>query len=651
MNEREQLIKQAQEKWEREQLISQARAKWEKENSGGVREGSPEDRVNKGGMIAAALRKGAQGFYGGGYDELAGALETVPNMVKDGKGVGESYREGRDYYRDVQDETEKQYPITSKVAELVGSVVGPGKYMKGLKSTVAVGGLMGLLGSKADLTKGNILPAAVDAAEAAALGGVGYGLAKGAEKVFKKGVGLVAPKLRGGVERVIGKAEKRADAEDLMNALKKVSPDIENVPPYLLTQPGSQQQKIAGHLMKSPTVGGQYVRDEMKPVFKGLDAFANDVSDAASVNSLFDSGKMVKGGIQKRFSEMIEPAEKAYEALESKFAKTPLNYLGLKRGLNLLKKEYKNDFTGSAQKLINQIESTVLPQIDDAGNPVGGLTSVADLKDFRTKMGKFLGGNPSDTEREIINRMYGVLTRERDRSILARSVQGGSKIGRSVRAKGLLNEIKNADKTYKDAIKNTSDALGIKSSRRNAQSGLIRDYLEKTPNEQLVKDLFTKNDAAKLNSLKQNFPAEFDELRRQSLSEIVSKATHNGVLSPQKLSTALAKLPKESKELMLGSLKDRAEAVEMVLGAIPSLNPSDTATKLEIAKLFNVFRPLSALEGWANNATSVFQRRAIGDAAFSMPEGPLKKVGKGLLRGADLKKSLPLGLIQSNQDR
>lgn len=610
-----------------------------------------QDRVNKGGLIGAVLRKGAEGFYGGGYDELAGALETVPNMVKEGKGVGDSYRQGRDYYRDVLDETEKEYPTTSKIAEFIGALAGPGKYIKGAKSAAAIGGLMGLAGSRADLTKGDVLPAAVDTAEGAALGGVGYGVAKGAEGLLKKGIERVAPVMRGGAERVIGKAEKRPDADALIEAIKKVSPDAEKIPPYLLTAPSSQQQKIAGHLMKSPTIGGQSVREEMKPIFKGLDAFADDVSGAASPNSLYDSGKLVKSGLQKRFSEMIAPAEQAYEALESKFAKTPLNYLGLKRGINLLKKDYKNDFTGAAQKLISQIENTVLPQIDDAGNPVGGLTSVADLKDFRTKMGKFLGGNPSDTEREIVNRMYGVLTRERDRSILAGSVQSGSKIGRSVKAKGLLNEIKSADKTYKDAIQNTSEALGLNSSRRNSQSVLIRDYLEKTPNEQLVKDLFTKNDVAKLKSLQKNFPTEFDELRRQSLSEIVNKATHNGILSPQKLSTALSKLPKESKELMLGSLKDRAEAVEMVLGAIPNLNPSDTATKLEIAKLFNVFSPGEALGGWLRNAGSLYQKRAIGDAAFSMPDGPIRKAGKGLLRGADLKRSLPLGLIQTNQDR
>lgn len=651
MGEREQLIKAAKEKWEREQLVSEAKTKWERENNGGVSVGSPQDRVNKGGLIAAALRKGAEGFYGGGYDELAGALETVPNMVKDGKGVGESYRQGRDYYRDVLDETSKQYPYVSKAAEFVGSLVGPGKYIKGSKSAAAVGGLMGLAGSRADLTKGEVLPSVVDTAEGSALGGVGYGVAKGLEKGLKKGIDAIAPKFRGGADRMIGKAEKRPDAEALVDALKKVSPDIEKAPPYLLTAPGSQQQKIAGHLMKSPTIGGQGVRDEMKPIFKGLDSFAGDVSDAASANSLYDSGKLVKSGLQKRFSEMVAPAEQAYEALESKFAKTPLNYLGLKRGLNVLKRDYKNDFTGSAQKLISQIENTVLPQIDDAGNQVGGLTSVADLKDFRTKMGKFLGGNPSDTEREIVNRMYGVLTRERDRSILAGSVQSGSKIGRSVKAKGLLNEIKSADKTYKDAIQNTSEALGIKSSRRNSQSGLIRDYLEKTPNEQLVKDLFTKNDVAKLKSLQKNFPTEFDELRRQSLSEIVGKATHNGILSPQKLSTALSKLPKESKELMLGSLKDRAEAVELVLGAIPTLNPSDTATKLEIAKLFNVFSPGEAIGSWARNAGSLYQKRAIGDAVFSVPDGPLRRMGRGLIRGADLKKSVPLGLIQSNQDR
>lgn len=143
------------------------------------------ETVKKDGYIPAALRSFGQGFYGGGYDELVGGLETAGGLLGD-------YRGRRDELRDIEKETSRQYPITSGTAKLAGLIAGPGKFIKGAKQVAALGGAMGALGSEGDLTKGQLGPVAADSAVGAAEALAGYGLLKAPGKIKNLPPGKVA---------------------------------------------------------------------------------------------------------------------------------------------------------------------------------------------------------------------------------------------------------------------------------------------------------------------------------------------------------------------------------------------------------------------------------------------------------------------------
>lgn len=165
-----------------------------------------KSRVIKGGLPAAAIRKGMQGLLGGYYDEAVGAIGAIPKSLMEGKGIGDSYREGRDEIRGLLGETEAQYPKTSSVANIAGAIAGPGKLVKGAKGALVAGGLLGLGESKADLTKGEVGRAALDTGVGTVAGGVGYGLAKAAEPLLKP----IAKKISGGLTKVSGKLAEKA---------------------------------------------------------------------------------------------------------------------------------------------------------------------------------------------------------------------------------------------------------------------------------------------------------------------------------------------------------------------------------------------------------------------------------------------------------
>jgi hypothetical protein len=98
------------------------------------------------------------------------------------------------------------FPKPQGVANIAGAIAGPGKLVKGAKGALAAGGLLGLGESKADLTKGEVGKAALDAGVGTVGGGVGYGLGKVVEPLLKP----VAKKISGGLSKVSGKLAEKA---------------------------------------------------------------------------------------------------------------------------------------------------------------------------------------------------------------------------------------------------------------------------------------------------------------------------------------------------------------------------------------------------------------------------------------------------------
>lgn len=408
------------------------------------------------------------------------------------------------------------------------------------------------------------------------------------------------------------------NADEIAKAAQEVVGEGKSFPEFLLTDDKSTQ-RLADYLRKSPTPGGAIVRSSMQPVEEGLKKYGEEVVARAATphQTAFETGTAVSKGIGSRIDEMVEPAKKVYEGLEGQFKDTPLNYVAMKRGFNSLRKKYATDFTGSSQKLIDQLEDTAM-----------NIKNVEELRNFRTNLGKYLQGNVSDAERDIVNEMYGIMTRERNRSIIGSAMKGSGKIGRQARAEGLLGQLKGADKTYRESFGKISDALGVEGSAKHGMRSKVRDLLEGTPPEQLTKKLFDRGDVRKLTALKEHFPEQFELLRANSLSELIAKSSPTGELSLQRFKTNLNNLQPEVREMLLGDLSTRQKSVETVLNALPpNFNPSDTATRIEFESIFSPVKSALSL-----GQAGLLKARTAG----LRPDGLIKKVGskaEGLLKG------------------
>lgn len=122
-----------------------------------------------------------QGLTLGGFDELgglAGGAESAVKSIASGElpkwqNMLNAYRKTRDTLRDLRDESRMVYPESSGVREFIGGLatapIAPAA--SPVKAGAALGAVAGLGGSDADVTKGEVLPAAAHTVGGALLGG------------------------------------------------------------------------------------------------------------------------------------------------------------------------------------------------------------------------------------------------------------------------------------------------------------------------------------------------------------------------------------------------------------------------------------------------------------------------------------------------
>ncbi len=159
--------------------------------------------------VESGLRGAAQGFSLGYGDEIAGAFGAALDKIagsRSGRGGNKPFidlfREKRDKERLRNEAASKENPWSYGVSQF-GGAIGPAILTGGSAAAlVGTGAVAGFGGSNADLTKGELVPAAIDTAVGGGLGYAGALIPKGFSKVGKK----ISDKLGAGAENMAVRA-------------------------------------------------------------------------------------------------------------------------------------------------------------------------------------------------------------------------------------------------------------------------------------------------------------------------------------------------------------------------------------------------------------------------------------------------------------
>jgi len=556
----------------------------------------PQEEMSK---PEAALVGGTQGLTAGFSDELRGAIASPVGAAKEigrkyfGYEPGENYdglqledqdiakyKSKRDLYRYLQDKAAADQPYTYYPSAVAGGLVSGGAGVKALQATgkaalPIIGGLGGLgesssktaMGDVGMTTAGAILP-----------------------KVAEKGLGYAGK----GLSYVGGKMKRFAPvsefADKVTAGVKDLAGPEAKVPGYMLTDDRTAGD-LASTLLREPTLAGAAERATMEPIKEGIERGAKELVSDAGTLSPFQAGESVKSGFQRVFASKLKPAEMVYERVEDAYAKLPINTMAWKRGMTKIAKDVgKYDFTGKSGKMLDDLNETFVKNIKTVG----------DLRKFRTQVGKYLGPEATDAERAVMGEVYGVLSRERNRSILAHAMKGTSKIGRDQRSLEAVKELVAADKMYSGALREMTELLPVKGGKSQAVRGQISRYLEQIPPEKLARQAFNTNDVGRLRILQSKFPEQFATLRQLELQRLVTRSSKDGVMNSRRLATNLQKYSPEVQEMLFGKNVGKAKSIVDVFSGIPQeINPSGTSVRLDFGDIGN---PAQNMKSMANRA-------------------------------------------------
>ncbi len=143
----------------------------------------------------------------------------------------------------------------------------------------------------------------------------------------------------------------------------------------------------------------------------------------------------------------------------------------------------------------------------------------------------------------------------------------------------LINERKEARKSYADFMDTLREVFGVAKLGKAKSFSQFQEVLENTPSAKLADKLFDKKNIEGMNLLKEKYPDVFESIVNQKKHEMLESSMKEGALSHSKLLGKFDALPKEIQDLMF--TKDQQKSIQS-LGKVMRessvrMNPSGTA--------------------------------------------------------------------------
>lgn len=563
----------------------------------------------------SALRGAGQGVTLGWSDEVMAGGRSL---------LGTDYEQALAEERQKNEAAKKANPVTYGVGEYGAPLLVPGLGQvrgAGLAAKIGLGAATGAAGGLG-FTEGDKLSSegALNAGSGAIIGG---GAAYGADKLgnyLQRKFGKPPTIPENQVDDVRALAEKeiasnvdaaenvfssprvRSDEPEIKSSWQRLVGKDRPMPSYMGTA-DRETQRLADDVLQSTTIPGRAERQAIQPGYDAIEEVANKLRQESAGMSESQAGRVVRSGLSSEFEKAIEPAQSIYSTVESKFKDVPVRKGALKASLtNLQKKIGSLDPEGGSSAMIERLRSSV-----------ENINTVDQLRTFRTNLFKnYIPANLTDNQNAVLNKFYGALTRERNRSILNNYFAQGPKELTDLSREDavlLLKELQSADKIWAETMDKFSSVLPIKGRRGVSTYHAVQDYLsDATPLEQYSRDLFDTGNVEGLEKFKGMFPDVFEVMRKRQLGQFVEDATMpgTGVAAPQAIIRQAGKIKDPAAaDLVLGESlgADVAAAQKLQSAFPPNANPSGTATKL---MEYNVLNPLN----WAPEASRQLQYAA-----------------------------------------
>jgi hypothetical protein len=410
---------------------------------------------------------------------------------------------------------------------------------------------------------------------------------------------------------VEGLTERKKNADDILEAAKVLDA------PVLESQISASKhvQDMDSMLMQSPTpIGVARQQMAMDGIEKAEKAVVETLSDATD-QSLAEVGSTVKTTLLGKINKEAEPITAMYDNL-TQFGQIPVAPRSLKQvARNIEHLEGIGKISpGSASAKLQKRIARELPN----------LKTVEDIKTYK----KILRNETNLETKYIRGRILEKLDNLEESSILkaAEDFKGVPELEAMMKELVKQNsEVKGLYKAFRGKLEELGGALGKK--RIYGKQDFV-DFVEDLTPEKLASRLFAKNDSQFLKFFSENFPEETAALLRYQRSQILTKATKDGVVNVNQVLREVDKFSPELKALLFTPEQlSRVKAAKTYMESLPkNINPSGTSKSEAYRRFFS--NPISAtLETARDYATQVALEKVIDKTAGESARGVRTLIG------------------------
>ncbi len=330
-------------------------------------------------------------------------------------------------------------------------------------------------------------------------------------------------------------------------------------------------QNVESVLSQSPTMAGEAVRSEYRPIEKGLNTAAETIAPKSDLTK-FSTGEEVKKGITAKIGEKLEPLSASYDNIRESARNINLDPMAKSR---------------SVERLMSQdlAEHEALPAgaaIKKYSDMIANSDNLNSLKLIKSQVGDDMAAAyraGSNTEGLALGRVKSAIERLERRSILSSAIENAPTKGKGIEAANdLISQIKQTNKGYRELmtqVQSLADAgrLGKITSPKHLLS-----VIEDIPSEQISEKMFNTKNFQGLQDIKHFIPEEFEALKASKLRDIAkSSSDMNGVV-PSRLVRNLEKIGPEARGLLLGPNGEKMmQDMKTVIASMPEyVGPSGT---------------------------------------------------------------------------
>jgi hypothetical protein len=317
-------------------------------------------------------------------------------------------------------------------------------------------------------------------------------------------------------------------------------------------------------LSQQPTAAGRALKSEIDDAFAIVNQKVDEVLDIGGEKlTVFQAGERAGQAIREKADELYAGVRSAYDKVAPSID-VPLNE---KQGI-----KFYYELQKEAQKL-GDVQSPFRKEVEAYAERILGSNTVGDIDKLITEI-----GNAATKARSPLNpdfEMAKTLTNLKD---MVREYQ--DKVLTKVVGPEIVAEKRAARAAYKSFIETIGELAGGGRLGKIKSYGQLIEKLDSMAPEKLAEKLFDKKNFKSLKFMQENFSDVLDTLVKMKKSEIINKATEDGMISAKRVLGELdsSKISPEVQSLMFTpeQLKQLKAAKTWVEAMPDKVNPSGT---------------------------------------------------------------------------